>query len=50
MTKIKDDSFDKLKTVSRKYNSITATILDNKKFHTQEKLFELNSRMKFDGR
>lgn len=41
MTKIKDHSFDKLKNISRKYNSITATILTNKKFHKKEQLLQI---------
>ena len=41
MTKIKDDSFNKLKATSRKYNGITATILTNKKFHKKEKLLQV---------
>ena len=41
MTKIKDDPSNKLKTISRKYNSITATILDNEKFHKKEKLLQV---------
>ena len=41
MTKIKDDSVDELKAKSLKYNSITASILENKKFHKKEKLLQV---------
>lgn len=36
-------TFNKLKTKNRKYNSITAAILDNKKFHKKEKLLQVAS-------
>jgi len=46
MIQSKENTTEKLKKVSRKYNGLTATILENEKYHNKEKLIEVSQSIK----
>lgn len=46
MIQSKDNTTEKLKKVSRKYNGLTATILDKKEYHNKEQLIKVSQSIK----